>query len=230
MIKAYKGQKRTDLPPHIFAVSDAAYHDMLHGRENQSILITGESGAGKTENTKKVIQYFTSIANVSVTGKQSGSLEQQILIANPILESFGNAQTIRNNNSSRFVGVLHCYCLSLYTINRHDKTHTKQGKFIRIEFNPSGQITGANIERYLLEKSRVTHQTSKERNYHIFYQLLKGASAEMKEKLLLDGALTDYRFIKASNKNIEGVDDVQDFQTLLVGFCVLVITYVGIYK
>ena len=91
-----------------------------------------------------------------------------------------------------------------------------QGKFIRIEFNPSGQITGANIDRYLLEKSRVTHQTSKERNYHIFYQLLKGAPQDVKETLLLDGTLNDYRFIKNSNKNIEGVDDVQEFKDLLV--------------
>ena len=98
---------------------------------------------------------MTAIASIASSNKPAGNLERQILIANPILESFGNAQTIRNNNSSRF------------------------GKFIRIEFNPSGQITGANIERYLLEKSRVTHQTSLVRNYHILYQLLKGADKEL---------------------------------------------------
>ncbi|KAJ3079600.1 Myosin-9, partial [Quaeritorhiza haematococci] len=190
VVRAYKGKKRNEMAPHIYAISDAAYFDMLQDRENQSILITGESGAGKTENTKKVIQYLASIASEKGSTKQLGTLEQQILQANPILEAFGNAQTVRNNNSSRF------------------------GKFIRIEFNPSGQISGANIERYLLEKSRVTHQTSKERNYHIFYQLMKGAGPDVKKPLLLEGTLNDYVFTKDSNKDIEGVDDAIDFKTL----------------
>ncbi|KAJ3333752.1 hypothetical protein HDU76_004248 [Blyttiomyces sp. JEL0837] len=182
VVRAYKGKKRGEMAPHVFAVADSAYNDMLQDRENQSILITGESGAGKTENTKKVIQYLASIATSNTDGRM-GTLEQQILQANPILESFGNAQTVRNNNSSRF------------------------GKFIRLEFNPAGQICGANIERYLLEKSRVTHQTSKERNYHIFYQLIKGAPKQIKDTLLLDGTLNDYNFTKDSRKDIELVDD-----------------------
>lgn len=188
-VKGYKGKKRSEMAPHIFAVADNAYNDMLQDKENQSILITGESGAGKTENTKKVIQYMASIA-CSSKGKL-GTLEQQILEANPILESFGNAQTVRNNNSSRF------------------------GKFIRLEFNPTGHIVGANIERYLLEKSRVTHQTNKERNYHIFYQLMKGAPEEMKKTFLLDGTLNDYTFTKNSRKDIELVDDAVEFRTLV---------------
>lgn len=98
-IKSYKGKKRSEMPPHIYCIVDQAYNDMLNNRENQSILITGESGAGKTENTKKVIQY---LAASSKSGQQ-GDLEKQILQANPLLEAFGNAQTIRNNNSSRFV-------------------------------------------------------------------------------------------------------------------------------
>lgn len=130
------------------------------------------------------------MAASSNTSGKLGQLETQILQANPVLEAFGNAQTIRNNNSSRF------------------------GKFIRIEFGPSGQIAGANIERYLLEKSRVTHQSLKERNYHVFYQLLKGANAELKQTLLLDGSASDYRFTKNSNKNIDGVDDSADFRSL----------------
>ncbi|RKO91391.1 myosin head, motor domain-containing protein, partial [Blyttiomyces helicus] len=188
IVKAYRGKKRTEFPPHIYAISDAAYHDMMQGRENQSILITPVQERLRTP--KKVIQYLASIASMSAGGKQLGTLEQQILQANPILESYGNAQTIRNNNSSRF------------------------GKFIRIEFTPSGNISGANIDWYLLEKSRVTHQTAKERNYHIFYQLMKGGSQELKESLLLDGSLNDYRFTKASNKNIDGVDDAGDFKSL----------------
>lgn len=126
-----------------------------------------------------------------------GTLETQILQANPVLEAFGNAQTIRNNNSSRF------------------------GKFIRIEFNSSGQIAGANIERYLLEKSRVTHQTPRERNYHVFYQLLKGASPELQDILLLKGTVNDYRFTKNSNKNIDGVDDGLEFKDLIKSLTVL---------
>ncbi|KAI7899293.1 P-loop containing nucleoside triphosphate hydrolase protein [Cokeromyces recurvatus] len=191
-IEFYKGKRRGEMPPHIYAVADQAYHDMVQDKENQSILITGESGAGKTENTKIVIQYLTAIA--STTNKKSSSeninrLQNQILQANPILESFGNAQTIRNNNSSRF------------------------GKFIRIEFNHRAQICGANIEWYLLEKSRVHHQTLKERNYHIFYQLLE-ADDGLKKQLLLDGTVNDYNFIKHSNKRIEGVDDAEEYQKL----------------
>ncbi|KAF9938941.1 hypothetical protein BGZ67_010206 [Mortierella alpina] len=189
VVLAYKHKKRHETAPHIFAVSDAAYHDMLQDRDNQSILITGESGAGKTENTKKVIQYLASIA--SDKNNKIGKLESQILQANPILESFGNAQTIRNNNSSRF------------------------GKFIRIEFTSTGQIAGGNIERYLFEKSRVTYQTPQERNYHIFYQLMAGAPADVKKTLLLDGGLQDYSYVKNSNHVISGVDDGEDFKLLL---------------
>ncbi|KAG0224755.1 hypothetical protein BGW41_004968 [Actinomortierella wolfii] len=189
VIASYKNKKRHEMSPHIFAVADAAYHDMLQDRDNQSVLITGESGAGKTENTKKVIQYLASIASGD-KGNKIGKLEKQILQANPILESFGNAQTIRNNNSSRF------------------------GKFIRIEFSSSGHIAGGNIERYLLEKSRVTYQTPQERNYHIFYQLMAGASPEIKKALLLDGGLGDYGYVKNSNHFIDGVNDVEDFRLL----------------
>ncbi|KAH6578714.1 hypothetical protein BASA60_003550 [Batrachochytrium salamandrivorans] len=189
IIKAYRGKKRIEVPPHVYSIADSAYREMLDNKENQSILITGESGAGKTENTKKVIQYLASAASLG-SSKGLGKLEQQILQANPILESFGNAQTIRNNNSSRF------------------------GKFIRIEFSPSGHITGGNIDKYLLEKSRVTHQSPKERNYHIFYQVLKGTSPEVKKALLIDGSASDYRFTKGSNKNIDGVDDAADFKAL----------------
>ncbi|KAG0178217.1 hypothetical protein DFQ29_003789 [Apophysomyces sp. BC1021] len=192
-IQAYKGRRRGEMSPHIYAVADQAFHDMLHDKENQSILITGESGAGKTENTKIAIQYLASVAckpGCHVTS-DSEQLGQQILQANPILESFGNAQTIRNNNSSRF------------------------GKFIRIEFNMRTQICGANIEWYLLEKSRVHKQSPKERNYHIFYQLLNADNA-MKERLLLsDRQPSDYGFTERSNPTIEGVDDAAEYRNLL---------------
>ncbi|KAF0478682.1 hypothetical protein F8M41_023950 [Gigaspora margarita] len=191
IIRYFKNRRHHEMPPHIYAIADSAYHEMLQERQNQSILITGESGAGKTENTKRVIQYIAAIAGDSSNTKILGKLELQILQTNPILEAFGNALTIRNNNSSRF------------------------GKFIRIEFNSSGQIVGANIERYLFEKSRVTYQTPEERNFHIFYQLLRGASPQIKSKLLLNGSLNDYRFTKNSLKDIEGVNDSIEYQALV---------------
>ncbi|BFZ61595.1 class II myosin [Saitoella coloradoensis] len=196
-VQLYRNKRRGDTRPHIFATSDIAYHDMMQIHENQSILVTGESGAGKTENTKKVIQYLASIASCDGGQGAPRRLEQQILQANPILEAFGNAQTVRNNNSSRF------------------------GKFIKIEFSSDGQISGANIEWYLLEKSRVVHQTNAERNYHIFYQLLRGANSELKQTLLLDGSIDDYAYLKHSNKSIAGVDDSQEFAALRKAFTIM---------
>jgi myosin heavy chain 6/7 len=137
---------------------------MMRDRENQSMLITGESGAGKTENTKKVIQYFAFVA-AGVSGKKQSaedankpSLEDQIVSANPVMEAYGNAKTTRNNNSSRF------------------------GKFIRIHFTAVYGIAGADIESYLLEKSRITYQMPAERNYHIFYYLCSKAFPDMVSK------------------------------------------------
>merc|ERR1711994_1058213 len=134
----------------------------LTNGKNQSMLITGESGAGKTENTKKVIAY---LAQVAASGKKSAakkvSLEDQIVATNPILESYGNAKTSRNDNSSRF------------------------GKFIRIHFNAAGKLAGCDIESYLLEKSRITQQQEVERSYHIFYQLLQPHVPALKEKCLV---------------------------------------------
>ncbi|KAJ2785897.1 class II myosin [Coemansia javaensis] len=194
-VAAYKNKKRSEAPPHIFSIADAAFHDMLHSKENQSILITGESGAGKTENTKKVIQYLTAIASdhkaAATAAAGGGTLEQQVLCANPILESFGNAQTIRNNNSSRF------------------------GKFVRIEFNMAGQIAGANIEWYLFEKPRVTNQSKLERNYHVFYQFMRGADKGIKDRLLIDRGPEGYAFTRKCRQTIQGVDDKAEFAALV---------------
>uniref|UniRef100_A0A3B3RZF7 Myosin, heavy chain 9a, non-muscle n=1 Tax=Paramormyrops kingsleyae TaxID=1676925 RepID=A0A3B3RZF7_9TELE len=142
IVEMYKGKKRHEIPPHIYAITDSAYRSMMQDREDQSILCTGESGAGKTENTKKVIQYLAHVASSFKTKKDPGELERQLLQANPILEAFGNAKTVKNDNSSRF------------------------GKFIRINFDVNGYIVGANIETcilrnlmdYLLEKSRAVRQ------------------------------------------------------------------------
>uniref|UniRef100_G1NNJ8 Uncharacterized protein n=1 Tax=Meleagris gallopavo TaxID=9103 RepID=G1NNJ8_MELGA len=161
VVAAYKGKRRSEAPPHIFSIADNAYHDMLRNRENQSMLITGESGAGKTVNTKRVIQYFATVAALGEPGKKSvsqpGTLEDQIIQANPALEAFGNAKTLRNDNSSRF------------------------GKFIRIHFGTTGKLSSADIEIYLLEKSRVIFQQPGERDYHIFYQILSGKKPELLE-------------------------------------------------
>ncbi|KAJ8100712.1 P-loop containing nucleoside triphosphate hydrolase protein [Lipomyces tetrasporus] len=196
-ISTYKNQSRDGTPPHIYAITDLAFRNMLEMRENQSILVTGESGAGKTENTKKVIQYLAAVTTPTNTTSELGTFEQQILQANPILESFGNSQTVRNNNSSRF------------------------GKFIKIGFSRSGQISGAYIDWYLLEKSRVVTQSPLERNYHIFYQLVCGASTSMREKFLLDGKVGDYAYLNSGQRSIPGVSDTDEFKNLMLAFKVM---------
>ncbi|XP_058531219.1 myosin-10 isoform X1 [Ochotona princeps] len=190
IIEMYRGKKRHEMPPHIYAISESAYRCMLQDREDQSILCTGESGAGKTENTKKVIQYLAHVAS-SHKGRKDhnipGELERQLLQANPILESFGNAKTVKNDNSSRF------------------------GKFIRINFDVTGYIVGANIETYLLEKSRAVRQAKDERTFHIFYQLLSGAGEHLKSDLLLEG-FNNYRFLSNGYIPIPGQQDKDNFQ------------------
>jgi len=188
VVQIYKGRRRNEVPPHIFAISDGAYSDMLTNHENQSMLITGESGAGKTENTKKVIAYF---ANVGATGKKDdskkGSLEDQIVQTNPVLEAFGNAKTTRNDNSSRF------------------------GKFIRIHFGSTGKLAGADIETYLLEKARVISQQPLERSYHIFYQMMSGAVPSMKAICEFGSSgITDYHYVSQGKTTIPGVDDGEE--------------------
>merc|ERR1719350_2751347 len=198
IIEIYKGKKRHEVPPHVFAITDIAYRSMLQDREDQSILCTGESGAGKTENTKKVIQYLAYVAASKPKssshlpasnegGLSFGELEQQLLKANPILEAFGNAKTVKNDNSSRF------------------------GKFIRINFDASGYIAGANIETYLREKARIIRQAPDERTFHIFYQLLTGASQELKSQMILEDA-RNYTFMTKGAVRVPGIEDVEEFQ------------------
>ncbi|XP_057689878.1 myosin-10 isoform X5 [Corythoichthys intestinalis] len=209
IVEMYRGKKRHEMPPHIYAISEAAYRSMLQDREDQSILCTGESGAGKTENTKKVIQYLAHVASshkgatpnrtkeaLQMDGNRSltrgttlvnkGELEKQLLQANPILEAFGNAKTTKNDNSSRF------------------------GKFIRINFDVTGYIVGANIETYLLEKSRATRQAKDERTFHIFYQMLHGAPEATKSDLLL-GTADEYRFLSGGSITVPGQSDSENF-------------------
>uniref|UniRef100_A0A8C0QVF3 Myosin heavy chain 4 n=1 Tax=Canis lupus dingo TaxID=286419 RepID=A0A8C0QVF3_CANLU len=193
VVTAYRGKKRQEAPPHIFSISDNAYQFMLTDRENQSILITGESGAGKTVNTKRVIQYFATIAitgekkkEESTPGKMQGTLEDQIISANPLLEAFGNAKTVRNDNSSRF------------------------GKFIRIHFGATGKLASADIETYLLEKSRVTFQLKAERSYHIFYQIMSNKKPELIEMLLITTNPYDFAFVSQGEITVPSIDDQEE--------------------
>uniref|UniRef100_A0A8C5AH92 Myosin, heavy chain 11b, smooth muscle n=1 Tax=Gadus morhua TaxID=8049 RepID=A0A8C5AH92_GADMO len=189
VVEMYKGKKRHEVPPHIYSITDNAYRNMMQDREDQSILCTGESGAGKTENTKKVIQYLAVVASSHKVKKDSspGELEKQLLQANPILEAFGNAKTSKNDNSSRF------------------------GKFIKLNFDVTGYIVGANIDTYLLEKSRCIRQAAVERAFHIFYYMVAGA----KDKELLLEDFSCYRFLMSGHVEIPGQEDDQMFEETL---------------
>ena len=188
VVKMYLGKRRNEVPPHLWAITETAYRNMLQNGKNQSMLITGESGAGKTENTKKVISYLAMVAS---SGKKSGkkvSLEDQIVATNPILESYGNAKTSRNDNSSRF------------------------GKFIRIHFTAAGKLAGCDIESYLLEKSRITQQQEVERSYHIFYQLLQPFVPDMKAKCLLTDDIYDYSYVSQGKVTVASIDDNEELE------------------
>ncbi|XP_055275341.1 myosin-15 [Moschus berezovskii] len=182
---AYKGRRRSDAPPHIFAVANNAFQDMLHSRENQSILFTGESGAGKTVNTKHIIQYFATVATTGESKEKLETLQDQIKQVNPVLEAFGNAKTVRNDNSSRF------------------------GKFIRMHFCARGKLSSADIDIYLLEKSRVIFQQPGERNYHIFYQILSGKK-ELRDVCLVSENPSDFHFCSHGTVAVESSDDAEE--------------------
>ncbi|EJW85609.1 hypothetical protein WUBG_03480 [Wuchereria bancrofti] len=212
MVHKYKGKSLGTLPPHIFAVADKAYRDMMSNHESQSVIISGESGAGKTESQKHIIRFLC-----ESWGHLVGTIEQRILEISTILESFGNAKTACNNNSSRF------------------------GKFVEIHFNEKGIIVGGFVSHYLLERSRLCGQNVCERNYHIFYQLIAGADDQMANKLKLNkleifdylnkGCMQFFLNKESSSKVIPGrkkydlddmrddlIDDYNDFQRLLDAF------------
>ncbi|KAI3359479.1 hypothetical protein L3Q82_013883, partial [Scortum barcoo] len=218
VVAGYRGKKRQEAPPHIFSISDNAYQFMLTGpiynqyfyhSSRARVFISGESGAGKTVNTKRAIQYFATIASFGDSnkkeqpaGKMQGTLEDQIIQANPLLEAFGNAKTVRNDNSSRF------------------------GKFIRIHFGTKGKLASADIETYLLEKSRVTFQLPAERSYHIFYQILSNKKPDLiaadptqrnqscpcfiSEMLLITTNPYDYPFISQREITVLSINDTEE--------------------
>ncbi|XP_022250756.1 unconventional myosin-Va-like isoform X1 [Limulus polyphemus] len=183
-IFAYRGQAMGDLDPHIFAVSEEAFTKMERENENQSIIVSGESGAGKTVSAKYAMRYFATVGGSSTETQ----IEKKVLASNPIMEAIGNAKTTRNDNSSRF------------------------GKYIEIDFNNKYHIMGANMRTYLLEKSRVVFQAPEERNYHIFYQLCASADLEELQEFQLDHQDNFYYTSQGNSPTINGVDDAQCFQ------------------
>ncbi|KAM3705250.1 hypothetical protein ACB098_03G066300 [Castanea mollissima] len=184
MMQQYKGAPFGELSPHVFAVADVAYRAMINEGKSNSILVSGESGAGKTETTKMLMQYLAFLGGRVAT--EGRTVEQQVLESNPVLEAFGNAKTVRNNNSSRF------------------------GKFVEIQFDKQGRISGAAIRTYLLERSRVCQISDPERNYHCFY-LLCAAPQEEIEKYKL-GNPKSFHYLNQSNcYDLVGVSDAHDY-------------------
>ncbi|KAL2230174.1 UNVERIFIED_CONTAM: Myosin-8, partial [Sesamum indicum] len=184
VMEKYKGMGLGELSPHPFAIADGAYRQMIKEGISQSILVSGESGAGKTESTKMLMCY---LAHMGGSSKSEGrSVEQQVLESSPVLEAFGNAKTVRNNNSSRF------------------------GKFVELQFNSRGRISGAAIRTYLLERSRVCQVSDPERNYHCFY-LLCAAPAEDREKYKLGDPRTFHYLNQSNCIQLAGVDDSKEY-------------------
>ncbi|XP_066994103.2 myosin heavy chain 95F [Anabrus simplex] len=188
-IQSYQGKSLGVLPPHVFAIADKAFRDMKVTKQSQSIIVSGESGAGKTESTKYLLRYLCDL-----WGSSAGPIEQRILDANPVMEAFGNAKTTRNNNSSRF------------------------GKFMEVHFDNRCQVVGGYISHYLLEKSRICMQSSEERNYHVFYLLCAGAPEELRTKLSITKP-DDFRYLKngctqyfTSNKTEKSLNNSQKSQ------------------
>ncbi|XP_009302848.1 unconventional myosin-Ib isoform X2 [Danio rerio] len=195
-VEEYRNRNFYELSPHIYALADEAYRSLRHQDKDQCILITGESGAGKTEASKFVMSY---VAAVCGKGQEVNKVKEQLLQSNPVLEAFGNAKTVRNDNSSRF------------------------GKYMDIEFDFKGDPLGGVISNYLLEKSRVVKQPRGERNFHIFYQLLSGASDDMLKKLKLDRDFSKYNYLSLDSATVNGLDDAASFRTVrnamqIVGF------------
>ncbi|KAJ6251772.1 unconventional myosin-ie [Anaeramoeba flamelloides] len=184
-IKRYRGKYSHELPPHVYSLADRMYRDLTTKRESQAVIITGESGAGKTETAKLIMQYISSVSGGG--SSQIEHVKKVVLESNQVLESFGNATTLQNNNSSRF------------------------GKYMTIQFDEFGAPSGGRVRNYLLEKSRVVYQQQGERNFHIFYQLTMGASNEEKEYYGLD-APENFNYMNQGGKYVtDGMDEVEEY-------------------
>ncbi|XP_062860893.1 unconventional myosin-Va isoform X1 [Trichomycterus rosablanca] len=193
IINAYSGQNMGDMDPHIFAVAEEAYKQMARDERNQSIIVSGESGAGKTVSAKYAMRYFATVSGSA----SEANVEEKVLASNPIMESIGNAKTTRNDNSSRF------------------------GKYIEIGFDKKYHIIGANMRTYLLEKSRVVFQADEERNYHIFYQLCSSCNLPEFKMLELSNANNFHYTKHGRNPVIDGVDDAKEMSSTRHAFTLL---------
>lgn len=189
ILDSYKGKNRLEMPPHVFAIAESSYYNMKAYKDNQCVIISGESGAGKTEAAKRIMQYIASVSGGESTDIQQ--IKDMVLATNPLLESFGNAKTLRNNNSSRF------------------------GKYLQIHFNSVGEPVGADITNYLLEKSRVVGQITNERNFHIFYQFTKGASDNYRQLFGIQKPETYIYTSRSKCLDVDGIDDLAEFQDTL---------------
>ncbi|EPQ26326.1 uncharacterized protein PFL1_05975 [Pseudozyma flocculosa PF-1] len=193
VLQSYRGKNRLEMTPHVYAIAEGAYYNMAAYKENQCVIISGESGAGKTEAAKRIMQY---IAAVSGDGGGAGSggiqgIKDMVLATNPLLESFGCAKTLRNNNSSR------------------------HGKYLEIMFNPQGEPVGASITNYLLEKNRVVQQIRDERNFHVFYQFTKAASDAHRDAYGIQGPEAYAYTANSGCLEVPGIDDAADYRDTL---------------
>ncbi|KZO93982.1 hypothetical protein CALVIDRAFT_539354 [Calocera viscosa TUFC12733] len=199
VLESYKGKNRLEMPPHVFAIAESAYYNMKAYKDNQCVIITGESGAGKTEAAKQIMQYIAAVSGTGADddGGRIGEIKEMVLATNPLLESFGCAKTLRNNNSSR------------------------HGKYLEIMFNDRGEPVGGQITNYLLEKGRVVGQIDNERDFHIFYQFTKGASDQQREMFGLQGPEA-YVYTSRSNcLDVQGINDVKDFADTIKAMAVI---------
>ncbi|GME67798.1 unnamed protein product [[Candida] boidinii] len=188
VLKSYKNKNRLEVPPHVFAIAEAMFYNLRSYNENQCVIISGESGAGKTEAAKRIMQYIASSSADSYSSAHIQRIKDMVLATNPLLESFGCAKTLRNNNSSR------------------------HGKYLEIFFNKSHEPVSANITNYLLEKQRVVGQIKNERNFHIFYQFTKGASDNYRQTFGVQ--MPEYYTYTsgAGCTSVDGIDDLKDFK------------------
>ena len=189
ILNSYRGRIRIELAPHVYAIAEYMYRQMIQFKANQCSIISGESGAGKTENAKRILQYVAEVSTKNAHDTKMSHLKDMILATNPLLEAFGNAKTLRNNNSSRF------------------------GKYLNIVFDEHGLPVGSIITNYLLEKGRVVGQTKDERNFHIFYQFCKGASAQLRQEMGVSGP--ECYLYTLGTTDIQNVDDTKDYKEVV---------------
>lgn len=195
VLASYAGKSRIEMPPHVFSIAETSYKNLSTRSINQCVIISGESGAGKTEASKRILQYLTTVSSSS--SDLIAEVKSRVMSTNPLLEAFGNAKTLRNNNSSRF------------------------GKYMELQFNSSCEPYGAIVTNYLLEKGRVVTHMKGERNFHIFYQLCSGADDQTRQDYSLYGSENYHYINQGGHLTISDVDDRQEFSETLAAMDVI---------